>query len=371
MKFKWMLVMFCLALLAIGCSNKEGFEVAGTVQGHAKALIYLDKVQPAHNQPIDSMFTDGEGAFEFRIIGQPEGLYSLRLPNHQSMVIYACKDPVSVEADAGQFASGNPIGNKGTTIISAFNKERNQLRNDFVKQMRTLSSISRDFQPEIWSPQEMKADKASEAYRDYVAAFADTVSLPEIGHYAVNCLNIKGDFYHMQRYVEQQRAKKVESPYINYIERNILTEGDYFLRYEAQDFKLPTMTGDSVSLSSLRGKVVYFFVWASYCGMSRMENQRLAAWYDAHPDSGIEILSYSVDVDEKAWRKAIADDSLQWKTQMLGTNEWTGIEIKQFGITSIPTSFVLDAKGIIRTKGMHASELAKDYAEIVQKWGPH
>lgn len=361
--------MSCLAVLALGCGNKEGFEVAGTVHGHSSAFIYLDKVQPAHNQPVDSMLTNADGTFEFRIIGQPEGLYSLRLPNHQSLLIYACKDAVAVEADAGQFASGKPTGNKGSTIVYAFNKERNELRSDFVRQMRTLSGLSRDFQPELWSPQEMKADKASEAYRDYVTAFADTVSLTEIGHYAVNCLNIKGDFYHIQRYVEQQRAKKVESPFLNYMERNVQAEGDYFLRFEAQDFKLPTISGDSVSLSSLRGKVVYFFAWASYCGMSRMENQRLATWYDAHRDANIEILSYSVDVDEKAWRKAIEDDGLHWQAQMLGTNEWTGPEIKQFGISSIPTSFVLDAKGIIRTKGMHASELSRDYAEIAKRWG--
>jgi alkyl hydroperoxide reductase subunit AhpC len=215
----------------------------------------------------------------------------------------------------------------------------------------------------------MLADKASEQYRTYVIGYADTVSSKLLADYATFNLNVEGDFYHIQQYLAAQNAAGRHSVFTDYLDAQILLVGDPFLRYEAEDFKMATYTGDSVSLSSLRGKVVYLYIWSSYCGMSRMENERLATWYDAHPDSKVAILSYSIDVDERLWRKAIEEDSLHWPHQVMGMFEWTSPEIQQFGVRNIPVSFLLDAKGIIRSKAIHASELDRDYDKIVAQWG--
>ncbi len=368
-----MLALIICATLVSSCNRRidDGFQVTGTIQDHPEGKVYLDRVVPTGNFAVDSTTTDATGNFVLSTHAQQEGIYAVRLPNRQSMLLYAASGKVEVQGHAGQFALGKVSGNQGTAILTQFEDTRGKLRGEFVRQMRTLKSISRDMNPKGWSLQEMKADQGSEAYRDYVMAFADTVSLPEIAHHAVMQLNVEGDFYYMQQYVDAQKAKKVQSPYVDFIESTVLDHGDYFLRYEATDFKMATLGGDSVSLSSLRGKVVYLYIWASYCGMSRMENERLAAWYDAHLDAGVEILSYAIDLDDKAWRQAIADDSLHWPVQMRGDDEWTSPEIAQFGVKNIPISFVLDAKGIIRTKAMHASELARDHAKLVERWGVH
>jgi alkyl hydroperoxide reductase subunit AhpC len=367
-----LLFAICAALMS-SCNpaTDDGFQVVGTILDHPEGKVYLDRVVPTGNFAVDSTTTDAKGSFVLCTHAMQEGIYAVRLPNRQSMLLYAMPDKVVVDGNAGQFALGKVSGNKGTAILRQFEETRGKLRGEFVRQMRTLKSISRDMNPKGWSMQEMKADQGSEVYREYVMAFADTVSLPEIAHHAVLQLNVEGDFYYMQQYVDAQKAKQVRSPYVDFIESTVLDHGDYFLRYEATDFKMATLGGDSVSLSSLRGKVVYFYIWASYCGMSRMENERLATWYDAHRDAGIEIVSYAIDLDDKAWRQAVADDSLHWPAQMRGDNEWTSPEIAQFGVKNIPISFVLDAKGIIRTKAMHASELARDYAKLVERWGVH
>jgi alkyl hydroperoxide reductase subunit AhpC len=364
-------ILFALiALLFAACAGPvDHYEVSGKVEGHAQAWVYLDLVQPKANQPMDSVLTDAEGNFALKTAMPQPGIYNLRLPNHQSLLFFANENPVEVTATQGQFSAGVATGNTETAVLTQFNKERSAVRNEFITRKRMLQGISRDLEPERWSAQEMKADQSSEAYRNYVIQFADTVKSPLLAEFAIYNLNPEGDFYRIQQFVDAQKAKKVTSPFVNDMEANILSHGKNFLRFEATDFKLPTISGDSVSLKSLRGKVVYLYVWASYCGLSRMENARLAKWYDAHPNSQVEILSFSIDKDSTEWRRVIAEDKMNWPVQMRGISNWGSAEIKQFDVRTIPTTFVLDAKGIIRTKSMHASELARDYDKIVEMWG--
>jgi hypothetical protein len=372
MKNQLSIALALLIVLSWGCGSpsSNGFEVSGTIKGYSNSAVYLNRVLPTGNKLLDSTQTDAAGKFKLTTPAPNEGIYTLKLASNQSLFLYASPEPVQIEAEVGQFSMAQPTGSKANKVLLEFNKRRSLLRADFVRNMRDLKSLNREMSPESWALKEMMGDKASEAYRDYVMAFADTVPYPEIADYAVYNLSIEGDFYYIQEYIDKQKAKKAPSEYVNYLETKILEHGDYFLRYEAEDFKMANYKGDSISLKSMRGKVVYLFVWSSYCGMSRMENKRLAAWYDAHPDSKVEILSYSIDVDERLWRKAIEEDSLHWPAQMMGAFEWQSPEIQQFGVKNIPVSFLLDAKGIIRTKGIHASELARDYDKIIERWGP-
>lgn len=372
--FRLGLGICALAVVVAGCKPQAastGFEVGGTIEGHANAKVYLDAVLPGGNRAVDSTTTDAKGAFVLHTPTAVEGIYSVRLPNRQSIVCYAAPDPVRVTANAGQFSRGKATGNKGTLVLAEFSQRRSRLRSQYVREMRGLNQLSKDSNPVKWAEQEMESDRKALAYREYVTRFADTVSFPELAHFAVYNLNTEGDFYYMQQYAETHTALQAQSPFLHAIDSSCRQYGDAFLRYELIDFKLPTLSGDSVALSSLRGKVVYFYVWASYCGLSRLENRRLAAWYDAHPNADVVIASFSIDSDEEAWRKAVAEDSLRWPVQWRGMYGWNSPQIRMVGVEHIPVSFVLDTRGIIRSKAMHPEELERDYAKLVQKWGAH
>src|SRR5690348_12916494 len=52
----------------------------------------------------------------------------------------------------------------------------------------------------------------------------------------------------------------------------------------AADFKLPSLSGQPVTLSSLRGKVVFLNVWATWCGPCRDEMPSMETLYEAFKD---------------------------------------------------------------------------------------
>ena len=61
----------------------------------------------------------------------------------------------------------------------------------------------------------------------------------------------------------------------------------------APDFTLPTMNGDTLTLSDLRGQAVLLNFWASWCGPCRLEMPALVQAYEKHQIDGLEIVAFN------------------------------------------------------------------------------
>lgn len=127
-------------------------------------------------------------------------------------------------------------------------------------------------------------------------------------------------------------------------------------RKPAADFNVKTLSGTSLKLSSLKGKVVLIDFWATWCPPCRAEIPAFKELYDQYKGKGLEILGLSVDQDGEAavrpfaqqnginYPLAIADQAL---TEAYG------------GIRGIPTTFLIDKQGRIAQKyvGGHEKEV--------------
>jgi hypothetical protein len=296
-------------------------------------------------------------------------IFRIRLRNNQALLFDPGQDHLTVAANSGQLNVGIITGNRQTASLQKFYRQRNLLHNEFGLQRSVLQGIDRINDPEGWRLQEAATDSAMNAYREYVKGYADTVPYPELAWFAAVNLNPVGDFYYIQQFVMNRKAAGEKSIFINHLEKAILDEGKGFLRFKANDFTSKDIKGDSVKLSAHEGRVTFVFIWASYCGMSRMETKRLATWRHSHPDVPIDILTISIDENEDSWRTAVREDSLDWIGQLRGDAGWGSREIRGWGVKSIPVTYVLDANGIFRSKNATASDLGRDYAKIVEMWG--
>ena len=361
-----------LILLAFGCeteSTVEGFEISGAIKGHENAQIYLDRYNPYGNEHLDSMATDAQGHFSFTHANPSDQLYLLRLPNNQSVMFFPELGKLKLSTNLSQFSGANIEGSAWSKELFRFSNKRAQLRGNFVNASRSLQMIDRASNKEKWMRQEARADAAMEIYRDYVRAYIDTVSKPEIALLAAANLNPDGNFYYLQELIKVRRSAWKTSEIFKYLDHIIQEGSKHFLAHQALNFVGVNHQGDSISLDQFKGKPVYLYVWASYCGLSRAENKRLVTCRSNHPDNEIEILTFSIDELGDEWKNAIEEDGMNWIGQLRGQFNWKSPEIRQFAIESIPTSFLLDARGIIRTKNLHARELDTEYASLLERWG--
>lgn len=100
----------------------------------------------------------------------------------------------------------------------------------------------------------------------------------------------------------------------------------------APDFTLPDAAGDSISLSSYRGKYVVIDFWASWCAPCRASFPTMAKLYNTYKDHNLTILGVSLDRNEKAWRKALAEENVPWRQVI----DQKGSVARLYAVVAIP-----------------------------------
>ena len=134
----------------------------------------------------------------------------------------------------------------------------------------------------------------------------------------------------------------------------------------AAEVALPSVSGDTIRLSSLKGKVVLLDFWASWCGPCRVSNRNLAKLYSKYKDKGFEILGVSLDDEKAKWKNAIKQDKIKW----LQVNEGGGWEAKTaltWNISAIPTSYLIDKDGKLLSMDLEGKELEKALKYLIDK----
>jgi peroxiredoxin len=117
----------------------------------------------------------------------------------------------------------------------------------------------------------------------------------------------------------------------------------------APDFELVTTEGKHIKLSELRGKRLIVNMWATWCPPCKAEVPELERFYEEHHNEGIEILA--VDLTDSEKRSAdVATFIKDYKITYPVVLDERGEVAKKYQVTSIPTTYVINSKGIIQQK---------------------
>jgi peroxiredoxin len=114
---------------------------------------------------------------------------------------------------------------------------------------------------------------------------------------------------------------------------------------EAPNFKAKTVAGKEFAVNDLRGRVVLLDFWATWCPPCRMEAPAIEKLWRAYKDKGLVVIGVAVESGgPKQVAKFAADNSLTYR---LVADE-SGEIAKSYKIGPIPTTYIIDTKGVIR-----------------------
>ncbi|MBI2907762.1 MAG: redoxin domain-containing protein [Chloroflexi bacterium] len=112
----------------------------------------------------------------------------------------------------------------------------------------------------------------------------------------------------------------------------------------APDFTLTSLSGETVSLSSLRGKAVLINFWASWCDPCRAEMPGMEKVWKELKDQGMVILAINEREDKETAGKFVKELGLTFPI-LLDPGE---VVFNTYRVTLFPSSFFIDREGVIR-----------------------
>ena len=158
--------------------------------------------------------------------------------------------------------------------------------------------------------------------------------------------------------IEQQSAMQEQ-------QKNAMKNAGLFVGGNAPELTYSGVNGESISLSSLKGKVVLLDFWASWCGPCRKENPFVVNLYNKYKNRGFDIYSFSLDNNKEKWIQAINQDQLSWKNHVSDLKGWQSAGAAKYMIKSIPQTFLIDRKGKIAEIGLRGAELEQKILELL------
>jgi peroxiredoxin len=135
----------------------------------------------------------------------------------------------------------------------------------------------------------------------------------------------------------------------------------------ASDFKLEdAFSGETVSLASLKGKVVFLNVWATWCGPCREEMPSMETLYDElKTNKDFVMLAVSQDTKGKSAVVPYVQKNGYHFRILLDPENKVG---DSYGVSGVPETFIIDRTGRIVAHHMGAFDWSRpDVKEALQQ----
>jgi thiol-disulfide isomerase/thioredoxin len=134
----------------------------------------------------------------------------------------------------------------------------------------------------------------------------------------------------------------------------------------SRDFSLPLLLPEDetreeiVTLSELRGKIVFLNFWATWCPPCRMEMPSMESLHQELKDRDLIMLAVNVGEAPDLVSGFMEDYRLTFPVAM----DRNGSVSRQYGVQALPTTYIIDRRGLIVSRLIGAIEW--DTPEIIR-----
>ena len=387
-------LLFASLLLLASCQKGEDkpVSVSGTVTGAEGQKLFLEYLGIDGVTLQDSLTLKADGAFDFKA-SAPEypDFFQLRLGREIIPFTADSLDNIRITADAskaGAFISGYTLEGDPR------NDKIREVRELYAKASREVASLLKQYSDgklSIFDYGTLRETKLQEYKTTVEKLIYDNPSAPAAyyglmqqidGQYIFNPNDAKDSrlFATVANVLQAQDSLSARTKHLyNLALRSIASVRSLRKQAEAArdtmqtesaaiptevvgfiDITLPDASGAERSLKSVIGQGVTLVSFTAMSAAWAPEyNKLLASLYAKYHGQGLQIYQVNIDKDQHIWRNVIKDQP--W-TNVLETAGNASEYIGFYGLTSLPTLFLIDKGGNIVLRASSIEELEKSIA---------
>jgi hypothetical protein len=114
------------------------------------------------------------------------------------------------------------------------------------------------------------------------------------------------------------------------------------------DLKMSAVNGAQIDLATFRNYVVILIFWSADSPHSLLWLRDFRSSWETLPQDRIRVVTVSLDENQKTLASRLRELRVDWPTHFDGLG-WRGPIARSFGINALPSVWILDTKGILRT----------------------
>jgi thiol-disulfide isomerase/thioredoxin len=144
----------------------------------------------------------------------------------------------------------------------------------------------------------------------------------------------------------------------------------YCRRMAGSPFELQgkTIEGNNFSWDDYKGKFVLIDFTASWCGPCRAEMPNLLEIYSKYHNDGFEIISIGIWDTTENLKKQKEEDKIPWTviSEELSPKEDNNLASKRYGVSGVPTIFLVGKDGKILSSDLRGAELYSTVSKLFE-----
>jgi thiol-disulfide isomerase/thioredoxin len=355
-------------LLFVGCisKNDNSFRISGKVSNLKNKHILFSKIEDIQKKKtilIDTIIVNEGGEFNATYSLEPN-IYTLTFDDKKTIQLAVNKGQ-NIVLEGDRLDKINVSGSIDTQLLNDYEAFRKASLNRLVNSVRSkIKELKKEdiSAAKISKLRELEVNNYKKHIDELISFIKDKMgtsiaiyptSIRWSGNNLPFLIKLVSDFEETNATIEITQKLKDR---IRVLQKTSI--GSFISTIE-----MPNESNEMVELTAIKGVYTLIDFWASWCPPCRTESELLNNLYNSYNSKGFEIYGISLDSNKDRWLNAIEKDNRIWTN--VSTSEGFRTPVAQeYGITALPTNFLINSNGEIIAVNIHGKELKEKITSL-------
>ena len=358
--------LFVAIMLLASCSSETRYVVKGNIEGSDSIIFYLQKREAGKVVTIDSAVSKkGEFKMKGGMVDYPQLVQLVAGETRKRTSFYLENSVITVSGSLDSLFKSEITGSKTQDEYKSFVESNKTLTDIYSQIYSEYQQATQSGNTELLAEIERRADSVQTEMLSNQKKFVLNNPSSYVTPSILGSISYEMEADELESVISKLDTAIAALPQIVSLKERLMQMKAVSIGQKAPDFTMNDVNGNPVSLSSKIGaKLLLIDFWAAWCGPCRKENPNLVKVFTEFNKKGFDIFGVSLDQKKEDWLKGIADDKLTW-THVSDLQYWSNAAAKEYAVSSIPASFLLDENGIIIAKNLRGDDLYNKVKEVL------